>query len=455
MALQVIILAAGQGTRMRSRRPKVLQPLAAKPLLQHVLACAREIKPQTIHVVYGHGGEQVRDCFQQDGLNWVEQAEQLGTGHAVQQVLPELGDDDTALILYGDVPLIQSQTCHRLVEAAGSQDLSMLTMQLDNPDGYGRIVRDADGRIQAIVEQKDASEQQRMIREINTGFMAAKVKQLRAWLQRLDCDNVQGEYYLTDIVAMAVADQVTIQTIEPGEESEIMGVNDKCQLAQLERIYQTRQAQDLMQRGVTIIDPARFDLRGEVQVGQDVEIDVNVILEGTITLGNEVRIGANCHIRNTRIGDGVQILDNTFIEDAVIGARSCIGPFSRIRPETELQDQVKVGNFVEIKKSTVATGSKVNHLSYIGDCSVGTGVNIGAGTITCNYDGANKYHTTIGDNAFIGSCTQLVAPVVVGEGSTIGAGSTITNDTPQEQLTLSRSRQVSVPGWKRPQKKKP
>ncbi|HHJ17240.1 MAG TPA: UDP-N-acetylglucosamine diphosphorylase/glucosamine-1-phosphate N-acetyltransferase [Gammaproteobacteria bacterium] len=453
MSLSVIILAAGQGTRMRSALPKVLHPLGGSPLLQHVIHTAKQLQPSGIHVVYGHGGEQVRDALAHENVNWVLQDQQLGTGHAVDQAMPSVPDDDTLLILYGDVPLIRPETLARLVAQARGGSLSVLTATLDNPFGYGRMIRDSNGKLTGIVEQKDASEEQLAIREINSGFLAAPAASLRGWLNQLDNSNAQGEYYLTDVIAMAAAQGIPVDSASADDEYEILGVNDRVQLATLERIYQRRQAEQLMRNGATLADPARLDVRGEVTTGNDCYIDINAVFEGTVTLGERVRIGPNCCIKNATIGDDVQVFANCVIEDGVIGKLSRIGPFARIRPETELAEQVHVGNFVEIKKSRIATGSKVNHLSYIGDTHMGAGVNVGAGTITCNYDGAYKHLTEIGDNVFIGSDTQLVAPVRVGDGATIGAGSTITRDVPPEKLVLSRSPQQTRSGWKRPVKK--
>jgi bifunctional UDP-N-acetylglucosamine pyrophosphorylase/glucosamine-1-phosphate N-acetyltransferase len=437
---------------MKSALPKVLHPLADRPLLAHVIATVRRLGALRIAVVYGHGGEQVPDTISDADLVWAEQAEQLGTGHAVEQALPAMAGMDRVLVLYGDVPLTSMDTLARLIRSGENTVLSLLTVTLEQPAGYGRIVRDEEGRIQRIVEQKDASEQELVIDEINTGILVADRSRLQGWLERLDNDNAQGEFYLTDIVAMAVADGVDVHSARPADRYEVMGVNDRLQLAELERHYQRVQAERLMREGVSLRDPARFDLRGSLTVGTDVEIDINVLIEGTVSLGNRVRIGANTVIRNSHIAEGVEILENCVIEDASVGQGSRIGPFSRIRPETELAAQVHIGNFVEIKKSSVGKGSKINHLSYVGDTSVGQRVNIGAGTITCNYDGANKYRTLIGDDAFIGSDTQLVAPVEVGAGATIGAGSTITRDAPAETLTLSRAKQTSHQGWKRPVK---
>lgn len=453
MNLSVVILAAGQGTRMRSAFPKVLHPLGGAPLLQHVIRTAQQLQPAKIQIVYGHGGEQVRDALAAENVDWVLQEQQLGTGHAVARAMPAISDQDTVLILYGDVPLITSATLEQLVEKTAAGGLGVLTAVLDNPHGYGRMLRDAQGRLVGIVEQKDADTAQLAISEINTGFLAAPAALLRAWLERLDNSNAQGEYYLTDVVAMAAADAVTVDSACAAREYEILGVNDRVQLAVLERIYQRNQAERLMREGVTLADPARVDVRGELQTGMDCSVDVNVVFEGAVSLGERVTIGPNCLIKNARIGDDVQVFANCVIEDGVIGSRSRIGPFARIRPETELAEQVHVGNFVEIKKSRIAAGSKVNHLSYIGDTHMGSHVNVGAGTITCNYDGANKHLTEIGHDVFIGSDTQFIAPVKVGDGATIGAGSTITRDVPANELTLSRSPQQTRAGWKRPVKK--
>ena len=453
MSLSVIILAAGQGTRMRSDLPKVLHPLGGSPLLQHVIHTAKELGSTTIHVVYGHGGEQVCEALEHEDVNWVLQAQQLGTGHAVDQAMSSVQDDDLLLVLYGDVPLIRAGTLARLVDQAQQGSLSVLTATLDNPFGYGRMIRAVDGKLTGIVEQKDASEEQLHIREINTGFLAAPAGKLRAWLNRLDNSNAQGEYYLTDVVAIASAEGAAIDSISAEDEYEILGVNDRVQLATLERVYQRQQAEQLMRSGTTLADPGRIDVRGELVTGNDSFIDVNCVVEGKVILGDRVRIGPNCYIKNSSIGDDVEIFANCVIEDGVIGRRSRIGPFARIRPETELAEQVHIGNFVEIKKSRIATGSKVNHLSYIGDTQMGSNVNVGAGTITCNYDGAYKHLTEIGDDVFIGSDSQLVAPVKIGDGATIGAGSTITREVPPGELTISRSPQQTRIGWKRPVKK--
>jgi bifunctional UDP-N-acetylglucosamine pyrophosphorylase/glucosamine-1-phosphate N-acetyltransferase len=455
MKLSVIILAAGQGTRMRSALPKVLHRLGGKALLAHVVDTACRLRPDAIRVVYGHGGEQVREALADAPVEWVEQAQQLGTGHAVDQVMPSVDDDSVVLVLYGDVPLITADTLKPMLGQAGQGALCVLTAKLDDATGYGRIVRGANGRLVDIVEQKDASSEQLRIREINSGFLAVPAALLRGWLQRLDNSNAQGEYYLTDIVAMAVEDGVPVESATVADTDEILGVNDRSQLAHLERVYQHRLARALMLSGVTLADPGRFDQRGTLSAGSDGFVDVNVVFEGCVELGERVRIGPNCVIRNAVLGDDVEVFANSVIDDARIGVGSRVGPFARIRPDTELAERVHVGNFVEIKKSHIASGSKINHLSYIGDTRMGSGVNIGAGTITCNYDGANKHLTEIGDNVFVGSDTQLVAPVKVGDGATLGAGSTVTRDVPAGKLTLSRCPQTTIEGWKRPVKKKP
>ena len=452
MKLSIIILAAGEGSRMRSVLPKVLHPLAGRPLLGHVLETARALAPHRILVVYGHGGARVREALDAPDLTWVEQAQQLGTGHAVQQCLDRLGKEETVLVLYGDVPLIGGNTLRRLLEAVDKDTLMLLTASLETPRGYGRIVRDGQGRIRRIVEDKDASAEERAIREINTGIMAMGAERLGQWLGRLGNDNAQGEYYLTDIIAMAVEDGVAVRSAAPDSHWEIQGVNERSQLAALERYYQRRQAESLMGQGGTLMDPARVDIRGELTTGRDVLLDVNVVLEGRVTLGEGVSIGPNVYLRDAVIGAGSRIMANCVIEEAEIGMDCHIGPFARIRPGTQCSDGARVGNFVEIKNSLIGRGSKVNHLSYIGDTTMGEAVNIGAGTITCNYDGANKHRTVIGDRAFIGSDTQLVAPVTVGEDATIGAGSTITRDAPAGELTLSRAPQKTRSGWQRPLK---
>jgi bifunctional UDP-N-acetylglucosamine pyrophosphorylase/glucosamine-1-phosphate N-acetyltransferase len=452
MRLGVLILAAGEGTRMQSRVPKVLHRLAGKPLLRHVIETARSVTPDKITIVYGHGGEQVLEELDATDLDWVEQKERLGTGHAVMQAMPSLQQVDQVLILYGDVPLLSGSTLVSLLAALHTTGLALLTVDLPDPTGYGRIVRDRDDRVVRIVEQKDANERELDICEINTGIMAVRRDLLESWLDKLENRNAQNEYYLTDIIAMAVADRVNIQVVHPVCEEEVMGVNDRIQLSYLERYYQTQRANELMRSGVTLSDPARIDIRGTLKTGNDVFLDINTLFKGEVVLSDGVKVGPNVIIKNSSIGEHTEIMANSIIEDAVIGADCRIGPFARIRPETRLADAVHIGNFVELKKSQVATKSKINHLSYVGDAIVGSEVNIGAGTITCNYDGANKHRTVIGDRAFIGSDTQLVAPVTVAEGSTIGAGSTITKDTPADTLTLSRSKQLSVEGWRRPVK---
>ena len=454
MNLSVIILAAGEGKRMRSRLPKVLHELGNQPLLAHVISTARRLQARDIHVVYGHGGDQVKTRLGDTPVSWVEQENRCGTGHAVAQALPGIAADDIVLVLYGDVPLIQAGTLQQLTAFAAEGNLAVLTVELADPAGYGRIVRDDRGNVVRIVEEKDAGDVERGIREVNTGILAMRCERLKEWVDRLDNSNAQRELYLTDVIAMAVRDGVAVTTASPGATFEVLGVNDKLQLAALERHYQKMQAEKLMKDGVTLRDPARFDVRGELMHGNDVVIDVNVIIEGKVILGNNIKIGPNVYLRDTEIGDGVEVLPNCVIEEAVIGNGCRIGPFARIRPETRLANDVHVGNFVEIKKSDVADGSKINHLSYVGDTTMGARVNIGAGTITCNYDGANKYRTIIGDEVFVGSDSQLVAPVRIGDGATIGAGSTITRDAPAGELTLSRAPQQTHPGWKRPTRKR-
>ncbi|MDZ7661403.1 bifunctional UDP-N-acetylglucosamine diphosphorylase/glucosamine-1-phosphate N-acetyltransferase GlmU [Thiohalophilus sp.] len=450
--LNIVILAAGQGTRMCSGLPKVLHPLAGKPMLQHTIDTARELLPAKLSVVYGHGGEQVPQQIADPAINWVLQAEQLGTGHAVMQALPEVENDDIVLVLYGDVPLLSAETLALLTEYA-DRELCLLTVHLEDPTGYGRIVRDEHGQVTAIVEHKDADDNQRRISEVNTGILAVNGGKLKAWLGCLENNNAQGEYYLTDIIAMAVNDGIAVRVSHPAESFEVLGVNSRQQLAQLERIYQQQQAERLMQQGVTLADPQRFDIRGKLSSGQDVTLDINVIIEGSVTLGDNVSVGANCVLKDCELADGVQVLPMSVIENARIGAGSRIGPFARIRPGTELAAQTHIGNFVELKNSQVGAGSKINHLSYVGDTTIGERSNIGAGVITCNYDGANKHRTEIGDDAFIGSDCQLVAPVKIGDGATIGAGTTLTGDAPENTLTLSRTKQKTVMGWKRPTKK--
>jgi bifunctional UDP-N-acetylglucosamine pyrophosphorylase / glucosamine-1-phosphate N-acetyltransferase len=451
-ALETVILAAGKGTRMRSDLPKVLHKLAGRPLVSHVIHTARLLKPGKLCVVYGFGGDALPQTLADESLTFVQQAEQLGTGHAVMQAATTLTPGSVTLVLYGDVPLTRPETLGPLVNAARAGRLGLLTVTLPHPDGYGRIVRDDVGRVVRIVEHKDATPHERAIQEVNTGILAAPTNLLFGWLSRLNNNNVQKEYYLTDIVAMAVADGVEIRTSQPAFEWEVLGINSKAQLAELERLYQQLQARELMENGVTLMDPARIDIRGELICGRDVSIDVNCVFEGRVELGDGVEIGPNCVLRNVTVAAGTRIDAYTLIDDAAVGPRCKLGPFSRIRPGTELGEDVHVGNFVEIKNSQVDNNSKINHLSYVGDATVGKKVNIGAGTITCNYDGANKHRTVIEDDAFIGSDSQLVAPVTVGKGATLGAGTTLTRNAPPGELTLSRAKQTTLTGWQRPKK---
>ena len=455
--MNVVILAAGMGKRMQSALPKVLHPLAGKPLLSHVIDTARSLAPSRLCVIYGHGGAAVLKLL--DGYNAshavqidaAEQAQQLGTGHAVQQALSLLDDAVPTLILYGDVPLTSAASLQQLVQAAGQDKLAILTVEQDDPFGLGRIVREH-GAIVRIVEEKDATPSERAIREINSGIMVAPTVRLKQWLSALSNDNAQGEYYLTDIVAQAVADGVPVTSAHPAAVWEVAGVNSKVQLAQLERIHQNNIAQALLERGVTLLDPARLDVRGELICGRDVTIDVGCVFEGRVELGDGVRVGANNVIINATLAAGAHIKPFCHIEDAIVGAASIIGPYARLRPGTVLAEDVHVGNFVEIKNSQVAAHSKANHLAYIGDATIGSKVNIGAGTITCNYDGVNKFRTVIEDDAFIGSDSQLIAPVTVGKGATLGAGTTLSKDAPAGKLTVSRARQVTIDGWTRPVK---
>jgi bifunctional UDP-N-acetylglucosamine pyrophosphorylase/glucosamine-1-phosphate N-acetyltransferase len=452
MSLDIVILAAGQGTRMRSALPKVLHPVAGKSMLGHVIDTARALQPRSIQVVIGHGAEQVRKRLAGDDLDLVIQAEQLGTGHAVAQTLPHLSAE-RVLILYGDVPLIEADTLQRLLQKVGPEQLALLTVTLDDPTGYGRIVRDARGEVQAIVEHKDASEAQKAIREGNTGILAVPGSRIGEWLGRLSNSNAQGEYYLTDVIAMAVADGLRVATEQPHDAMEVQGANDRIQLAELERHYQQRAARRLMAQGVTLRDPARFDLRGEVSVGQDVLIDVNVVLEGTVVIEDNVEIGPNCVIKNSTLRRGAIIKANSHLEGAVVGEGADCGPFARLRPGSVLGAKAHVGNFVELKNATLGEGAKAGHLSYLGDAEIGARTNIGAGTITCNYDGANKFKTVMGEDVFIGSNSSLVAPLNLGDGATTGAGSTITEDVPAHTLGLGRGRQRNIEGWQRPKKK--
>jgi len=452
--MNIVVLAAGMGKRMNSDLPKVMHHLGGKPLLAHVLDCARSLMPNGIFIVYGHGGEQVPEAFAAADLKWAKQDPQLGTGHAVMQAAPMLDDSVPTLVLYGDVPLVSHETLMRLQAKAGSARLALLTVEVDDPSGYGRIVREGE-RIVRIVEHKDADDATRKIREINTGILVAPTGALKRWLGALSNDNAQREYYLTDIIAAAVADGVAVVSSRPLAEWETRGVNSKVQLAELERVLQRNQARQLMEAGVTLADPARLDIRGSLVCGRDVEIDINCVFEGNVQLGDGVRIGANCVLRNAQIGAGTELLPFTHVDGASVGAQARIGPYARLRPGTELGDHTHVGNFVEMKNAKVAAQSKANHLAYIGDAVIGQRVNIGAGTITCNYDGVNKHQTVIEDDAFIGSDTQLVAPVRVGRGATLGAGTTLTRDAPADQLTVSRAKQLSIASWKRPVKKTP
>jgi len=454
--LNVVILAAGMGKRMQSSLPKVLHRIAGKPMLAHVIDQARRLNPGRIVVVVGHGADQVKAAFaDQPDLSFVLQSPQQGTGHAVMQAVPQLLDtpESVTLVLYGDVPLVQAQTLQALAQA-GQSGMAILTETLQDPAGYGRIVRNDNGHIQCIVEHKDATETQRSIKEVNTGILVARTQQLKNWLGRITNDNAQGEYYLTDVVGLAVNDGIAVNSAQPGAPYETLGVNSRVQQAQLERLWQQEQARQLLEQGVTLADPARFDLRGELQCGRDVSIDVGCVFEGQVVLEDGVDIGPHCVLRNTRVAAGTQIDAFSHLDDAIVGREARIGPYARLRPGADVGDHAHVGNFVEIKKSRLGQGSKANHLAYIGDAQIGERVNIGAGTITCNYDGVNKFQTIIEDDAFIGSDTQLVAPVRVGRGATLGAGTTLTQDAPEGQLTLSRTRQTTVAGWQRPVRKK-
>lgn len=453
MKLQVVILAAGQGTRMKSRLPKVLHPLAGKPLLAHVLDSALVLEAEKLNVVAGHGAEIVKQYMSEYPINWVEQKEQLGTGHAVAQALPAIDDDAVVLVLYGDVPLTSVDTLQQLLAKVNEQSLALLTVNLTDPSGYGRIVRDNEGRILSIVEQKDASAEQLTICEGNTGILAVFGAKLKEWLPRLSSDNAQGEYYLTDIIAMAVSDGMEVVAVTAKTEQEVQGINSRQQQAQLERWYQMQQAEALMAGGVTLADPKRIDIRGNIKHGQDIFIDVNAVFEGDVSLADGVKVGPNVQIINSKIGENVVINANTVIENSIICEGCNIGPYARLRPGTELAENAKIGNFVETKQATIGPGSKVNHLSYVGDAKLGKDVNVGAGAITCNYDGANKYLTDIGDDVFVGSNTALVAPIKVESGATVGAGSTLSADVEAESLVVARGKTRVVRDWKRPVKK--
>jgi bifunctional UDP-N-acetylglucosamine pyrophosphorylase/glucosamine-1-phosphate N-acetyltransferase len=452
MQLSVVILAAGQGKRMNSDLPKVLQPLAGQALLQHVIGAARGVNPDNIYVVYGHGGAQVQAALAHENVEWILQAEQLGTGHAVMQAMCVIPDDHTVLVLYGDVPLISAGSLTKLVTAAGDGALAVLTVNLEDATGYGRIVRNTEGRVSAIIEHKDASAEQLQIREVNSGLMAAPAGRLREWLLGLGRSNTQREYFLTDVVAGAVKEDVRVEAIPAAGALEVAGVNDKIQLAQVEAGYRRRRAEELMLAGATIADPMRIDIRGDVKVGRDVYLDVNTVLTGKVRLAAGVKVGPNCFIANSSIGEGTEIFANSVIDGAIVAEHCRIGPFARLRPGTVMHREVHIGNFVEVKNTEIGAGSKANHLTYLGDSRVGKDVNVGAGSITCNYDGANKWPTLIEDGASIGSGSMLVAPVRIGVGATIGAGSTIAASTPDGRLTLERSKQITVEKWTRPAK---
>lgn len=456
MSLNVVILAAGQGTRMRSKLPKVLHQVGGKSMLGHTITTAENLGADRIIVIYGHGGDQVREIIQNERIEWVEQKERLGTGHAVQQAIPYFSgqNDEKILILYGDVPLVREETLKSLLEAQTQESMAVLTTILEDPFGYGRIVRNEGQNVQKIVEEKDADEATKQICEINTGILCASSQSLTAWLENIDNNNQQNEYYLTDCVGLAVQDGKKVEAVICQDFSEVMGVNNRVHLAEMENIYQQRQRQALMINGATLRNPDSIYVEGLADIGNDIIIEPNVLLKGKVSIGDDVKIGMNSVIINSQISAGTEIHPNTVIEDSSIGENCEIGPFARVRPQTELAAKVKLGNFVEVKKSSIASGSKVNHLSYVGDAEIGEKTNIGAGTICCNYDGANKHKTIIGDNVFIGSDTQLVAPVKVENGATIGAGSTITRDVPAEKLTLSRSKQTTVDNWQRPTKQK-
>ena len=452
-ALSVVILAAGKGTRMYSDLPKVLHKVAGKPMVKHVIDTANQLGAENVHLIYGHGGELMRERLANESVNWVVQAEQLGTAHAVQQAAPFFKDDENIVILYGDAPLVTKETLEKLIAAKPENGIALLTVNLDNPTGYGRIIRE-NGNVVAIVEQKDANAEQLKIQEVNTGVLVADGAHFKNWLSRVKNNNAQGEFYLTDVIGLANQDGCQVTAVQASEFMEVEGANNRLQLAALERFYQRKQAEKLLLAGVMLIDPERFDLRGTLEHGKDVEIDVNVIVEGNVRLGERVKIGAGCVLKNVTIGDDVEIKPYSVLEDATIGDKAAIGPFSRLRPGAELAAETHVGNFVEIKKSTVGKGSKVNHLTYVGDTEIGENCNIGAGVITCNYDGANKFKTIIGNNVFVGSDTQLVAPVTVADGATIGAGSTITQNIEKDELVITRVPQRHIQGWQRPVKKK-
>ncbi|WP_158175057.1 bifunctional UDP-N-acetylglucosamine diphosphorylase/glucosamine-1-phosphate N-acetyltransferase GlmU [Grimontia hollisae] len=453
MNFSAVILAAGKGTRMYSNLPKVLHTLAGKPMVKHVIDTCSSLGAKRLHLVYGHGGEAMKAALADEPVNWVLQAEQLGTGHAVNQAAPEFADDEQVLVLYGDVPLISEQTIENLLDAQPDGGIALLTVVLDNPAGYGRIVR-RNGPVVAIVEDKDASQEQKLIKEINTGVMVATGRDLRRWLSQLKSDNAQGEYYLTDVIAIAHDEGRAVEAVHPESTIEVEGVNNRIQLARLERAYQAAQAEKLLESGVMLRDPARFDLRGQLQCGTDVEIDVNVVIEGSVTLGDNVVIGAGCVLKDCEIDDNTVVRPYSVIEGASVGEDCTVGPFARLRPGAELVEDAHVGNFVEVKNARIGKGSKANHLTYLGDAEIGERVNIGAGTITCNYDGANKHKTVIEDDVFVGSDSQLVAPVIIKKGATVGAGTTLTSDVDEGQLVITRTKARTIDGWKRPQKRR-
>ena len=451
--LEVIILAAGKGTRMHSKLPKVLHELAGEPLLAHVIHTVQQIGPNAMHVVYGHGADTVLNRFEGLGVNWVMQSKQLGTAHAVKAAMPHVNPGSIVLVVYGDIPLVNARELSALIKVVDAKRLALLTAEFEDPAGYGRIVRDASGTVVGCVEHRDANTDQLAIKEVNTGFIAARATDLAHWLEQVDNHNAQKEYYLTDIIAIAVKEGAEVADIQASDAVSVLGVNTKAELALLERYYQGKRAAYFLEQGVTIVDPNRFDARGDIRFGTDCVVDVNVVLEGPLEIGHGVHIEAHNVLRKSRIGDNVQVKPQCVIEDAEIGSNTVVGPFARIRPGARIADHVHIGNFVEIKNSSLETGTKVNHLSYVGDSTVGRGVNIGAGVITCNYDGANKHRTEIDDEVFVGSNTQLVAPVKLGRGATIGAGSTITDDVPPDTLAVTRAPQKHVKGWRRPRKK--
>ncbi len=453
MKFSTVILAAGKGTRMHSNMPKVLHTLAGKPMVKHVIDTCNSLGAQNIHLVYGHGGDQMKKALAEENVNWVLQAEQLGTGHAVDQASSQFQDDEKILVLYGDVPLISEETIESLLDAQPNDGIALLTVVLDNPTGYGRIVR-KNGPVVAIVEQKDATDEQKLIKEVNTGVMAATGRDLKRWLSGLNNNNAQSEYYLTDVIAAAHEEGRAVEAVHPVSSIEVEGVNDRIQLARLERAFQMRQANKLLEQGVMLRDPARFDLRGELQCGMDVEIDVNVIIEGKVSIGDNVVIGAGCVLRDCEIDDNTVVRPYSVIESATVGEDCTVGPFARLRPGADLRNDAHVGNFVEVKNARIGEGSKANHLTYIGDAEIGQRVNVGAGVITCNYDGANKHKTIIGDDVFVGSDCQLVAPVTIADGATIGAGTTLTRNVAEGELVITRAKEKKISGWQRPTKKK-